>query len=150
MKTIILMALTMSSIAFAGQENYGIGGPHKVSDYQPAQIYGALNVDEVDVNPGVAGRRRSEKSVGGLTCSKELSAAITLKSKIIFACEINQEDVDFSAIYKSLDVKETTANKPKVGGPTIRQKAVGGLTCSKSTVAGPKMKVSYNCKFIGE
>jgi len=150
MKTIILMALVTSSFAFAGQENYGIGGPNKASAYQPAQIYSALNVEEVDANPGVAGRRRTEKSVGGLTCSKELPAAITLKSKISFACEIDQDNVDFAEIYKALDVKETAANKPKVGGATIRQKSVGGLTCAKSTVAGPKMKVSYNCKFIGE
>lgn len=146
-----LFTMVLGSLAMAGQENAGIGGPNKKNMYQPSEIYSALNVQAANVNPGMAGLRRQEKSVGGLTCVREQSAAVTLKSRIQHSCSIDHEQVDFGAIYNALNVEEQKSNQPKVGGSWLVQKSVGGLTCFKSTRSAIlKVSVSYNCKFIGE
>lgn len=49
-------------------------------------IYEALNVEEVDLNPGIAGSRRTQKSVGGLTCTKSLT--IVPRAKPSYSCSL--------------------------------------------------------------
>mgnify|MGYP006898468617 CR=1 FL=1 len=51
-----------------------------------AAIYNALNVEEVDLNPGIAGSRRTQKSIGGLTCTKSLT--IVPLAKPSYSCSL--------------------------------------------------------------
>lgn len=60
-----------------------VADPTKRDD---AAIYNALNVEEVDLNPGIAGSRRTQKSIGGLTCTKSLT--IVPRAKPSYSCSL--------------------------------------------------------------
>jgi len=138
MKTIIIAILGLSSFAFAGQENQGIG--HVA--YNPQEIYDALTVSAVAENPGIAGVYRYVKSVGGLTCEKALMATQISPS---YTCEIDQQTEDFGAIYNSLSVEAIQEN-PGFVGVYRAKKSVGGLTCESSKIVVPGAVVKYTCE----
>lgn len=69
MKTILIILISASTMAFAGQENFGNGSP---TTYNPELIYKALKVKEVILNPGQLGSTQYGKSVGGLSCSRSI------------------------------------------------------------------------------
>lgn len=55
--------------------------------YNAEEIYSALDVVEVDLNPGIVGASRTEKAVGGLSCIREL--IIVPNAVPAFDCTLN-------------------------------------------------------------
>lgn len=142
--TMITILTVISSLAFAGHENEGIG---KGSAYNAEAIYTALNVKEVAVNPGFAGVSRLVKSVGGLTCEK--AVVVYPNAKPSYSCTIDQSAENFKAIYLALGVKAVAVN-PGIAGVGRFVKSVGGLTCQVATLIYPKAKPSYSCEMAAE
>lgn len=140
---IMLLILGMGLIANAsGHENFGTG----LKQYNPQAIYKALKVQEVFVNPGIVGSRKSVKSIGGLNCTRE--EAIVLNPIPTYYCEIDQTLQNFEAIYNSLKkVKENVLNPGAVG---VRQteKFVGGLLCTRELIVVPNAIPTYNCQIL--
>ncbi|MBC7466347.1 MAG: hypothetical protein H7256_10175 [Bdellovibrio sp.] len=141
MKIIFVTLLAVSSLAFGGQENAGIG----YNLYNPGAIYEALNVEAVALNPGVAGVGHFRKTVGGLTCEK--STIIMPNAKPKYSCEIDQKAENFGAIYEALKAKVKVLN-PGIVGAARLQKSVGGLSCIKATIVVPQAKPSYSCTMV--
>ncbi len=85
MKTLIITAaLFFALIAQAGQENFGVG----IGQYKPEAIYKALKVKAVNLNPGIVGVGRFQKSVGGLVCLRE--QIVVPNAKPTFECQIQE------------------------------------------------------------
>ena len=71
---------------------YAAAGNNELSPVRPLQddeaIYKALNVEEVDLNPGIVGAFRRQKSVGGLVCIA--SAVVVPNAKTSYSCTLNR------------------------------------------------------------
>lgn len=117
--------------------------PAFASLYDAAKIYKALNVKEVNLNPGIAGSSRTEKAIGGLSCIRSL--LIAPGSKPSFACTVDNKNEDPKAIYSVLKVKEINVN-PGIAGSSRLRKSVGGLTCEKSRSVYPGAPIDYQCQ----
>lgn len=124
-----LVALAASSYATAASKN------------SAKQIYEALSVKEVNVNPGIAGSSNLEKSVGNLTCNK--MTVIYPNAKPSYICSLGQNN-NAKAIYNALNVKEVNVN-PGIAGSYRLQKKVGGLVCEKSAIVVPNARPEYIC-----
>lgn len=147
MKKIILTIAVTATALFAqarGQENYGIQAPHSFS-YNPQKIYEALNVKEVQLNPGIVGASRTLKAVANLECTRSL--VVVPNAVPNYECTVNDnKKEDFRAIYKALKVKEVQVNPGMVGANRF-QKSVGGLICEKSYAVVLKPVAHYTCEF---
>lgn len=141
MKLVFLAVLGLSSLTFAGQENAGLGP----SFYNPGQIYEALNVEAVAMNPGIAGVGHFRKSVGGLACDK--STVIYPNAQPSYSCVVDETAEDFKAIYQALKVKGKLVN-PGIAGRFRVVKSIGGLTCVKSQIVDHRAKVTYGCDIV--
>ena len=104
-------------------------------------IYNALTVRAVNVNPGILGSSRLEKSVGNLTCT--MSTVIYPNAKPSYGCSLGQNN-NPKAVYNALNVKEVNMN-PGIAGSYRLQKAVGGLVCEKSAIVVLNARPEYMC-----
>ena len=109
--------------------------------YNAEDIYNALDVVAVDLNPGIAGSSRTEKAVGGLSCIREL--IIVPDAVPSFDCMMSKA-ISSEEIYNALDVVEVNLN-PGIVGASRTEKAVGGLSCIKELVIVPEAVPSYDC-----
>jgi hypothetical protein len=133
MKKIILAAVMVAStFSFAA-----------ASKYNPEAIYGALNVKEVALNPGIVGASRLQKSVGGATCIRSL--IIYPGAKPTFECSFDKKAQNFAMVYKALNVKEVQLN-PGIVGVGRFSKDVGGLSCERSSTVVQHPVMTYTCK----
>lgn len=113
------------------------------SKYNAEEIYNALNVKEVVLNPGMVGSSRVQKSVGGLTCVR--SKIVYPGAKAQFECQVNEKKENFEAIYKAMKVKETLLN-PGIAGSSRTLKQAGGLSCYRSLLIFPNAKPTFSCE----
>ena len=134
---LVLMAVFTSSISLARSAPApGVPG------YDPAAIYQALKVKEKNLNPGIAGSSRLQKSVGGLVCVR--STIVVPGAVPSYVCDTVPAKQNFRLIYNALDVEEQYLN-PGIAGSGRFMKTVGGLTCEKSVLITRPVKVDYDC-----
>ena len=143
MKLILIALLSSAAMALAGQENAGIGNP-KV--YNPRAIYNALKVKAVvTTEPGFVGSTQYLKTVGGLSCTKNV--IVVPGAVASYQCTIDQSNENFSLIYNALKIKEVRLN-PGIIGVGRFEKSVGGLSCVRSVVVVPNAVPTYECTMI--
>ncbi len=109
--------------------------------YNAEEIYSALDVVEVDLNPGIVGASRTEKAVGGLSCIREL--IIVPDAIPTFDCAISKAN-SAEEIYSALDVVEVDLN-PGIVGASRTEKAVGGLSCIRELIIVPNAVPAFDC-----
>jgi len=105
-------------------------------------IYEALDVEAIQVNPGINGVYRLEKGVGGLYCAK--SKVVSPNAEDEYFCDLLVEEMDAEAIYNALLVEEV-ADEPMRFGAMRFFKSVGELVCLKSKIVYPGSKFEYSC-----
>lgn len=106
------------------------------------EIYDALTVKAINPRPDNLGATTTEKSVGGLVCSRTLVVVPAVTTK--YACQLTQAAPNYGAIYGALKVKEVDPNPMAEGGRT-RRKLVGGLLCTSSGAIALGAETKYEC-----
>ena len=142
MKQLLLLTVLgfAATLAQAGHENAGLG----FTNAGDQAIYKALNVEEIDLNPGIAGVGRFGKIVGGLKC--ERSQIVVPNAQVNYDCAYDVENSDDQAIYESLNVEAEILNAG-IAGVSRTRKSVGDLTCYSSLLIYPGAETSYSCSY---
>lgn len=106
------------------------------------QIYNALDVEEVALNPGIVGASRTEKYVGGLSCIRSL--IIVPDAEPTYDCTLEEKNLLSEEIYNALDVEEVALN-PGIVGASRTEKSIGGLSCIRSLIIVPDAEPTFEC-----
>lgn len=151
MKSLVLVLLSLTTFAQAGVPGSDLfrGRPSIQSVNLEAQkIYDALNVEAVEVNPGIAGSMRLRKAVGGLTC--EMSRVVVPNVVTYYNCELANEveGVNHEAIFEALNVEAVHLN-PGFAGKFRVRKVVANLSCTMSELLSSPNGPSTIC-FLSE
>ncbi len=133
MKNIIGILFIIGSISYAYSHD---GQADK-------EIYNALEVQAVDLTPGMAGAYKFEKKVGGLSCIK--TGVVYPGAEASYTCSLGNH-VDAQKIYDALNTEETYDDYDgDLYGFYEERKEVANLSCKKESMNWRGTKPRYSC-----